>query len=329
VPDALLVEPAEAAGRVGGGAARAGAFACKMVTLSRVLYNPELPWLDNAVLFWAWESVVHHVYFLVLFVQRQLSETWSSGELWRLNMEKECAFFSNLFGGNPTLCAESTMTLFSGIWFGTPRPSADQLNWIGRIVTNYQHSEAMIHSLICLSGLLLIAKLSDATAKHQRVAGWLKWSFFASLFFETWTMCVPYLVLFGWAWSGVTPSPRSSLADTLAAMGQDPFLDGVQMGAALITMFWVSVTVLILDAWAMFRAWQYAMDGRDTLALNVALYGGLSAALLVYLHDFFESNEKGFTEPTIAVRSLDLLHGLFGNDSRSMLTVSRAAGTSI
>ncbi len=69
---------------------------------------------------------------------------------------------------------------------------------------------------------------------------------------------------------------------------QDLYLDVAQMGAAPITVSWVSVAVLILDACAMLRAWQFAMDGRDTLALNVAIYGGLSAAPLVYLQDLFK-----------------------------------------
>mmetsp|Transcript_2700 Transcript_2700/g.8140 ORF Transcript_2700/g.8140 Transcript_2700/m.8140 type:complete len:303 (-) Transcript_2700:112-1020(-) len=297
-----------------------------MVTLSRAFYNPELGWLSNCAMFWAWESVVHHLYFIVLFLQRQASETWNTGELWRLNMEKECAFFSKLFGGDATLCAESTMTLFSGLWFNTGTPTPEQLNWVGRIVTNYQHSEATIHFIICITGLLLIARLSDETKDRgaEAVPGWLRWSFFAALFFETWTMCVPYLLLFGWAWAAMMP-PQSAIASTVEAMGGSPYLDGVQMGASLITMFWVSVLVLILDAWAMFRAWQFAMGGKDTFVLNTALFGGMTAAFAFYAGDFFNDGGRGANgHATLATITLDALHGLFGNDGNiSMLDLAR------
>jgi hypothetical protein len=49
---------------------------------------------------------------------------------------------------------------------------------------------------------------------------------------------------------------------------QDLYLDVVQMSTAAITVSWVSVAVLILDAWAMLRAWQFAIGGRDTLAFK-------------------------------------------------------------
>ncbi len=58
------------------------------------------------------------------------------------------------------------------------------------------------------------------------------------------------------------------------------------MGAAPITVSWVSVAVLLLDALAMLCAWQFAVNGWGTLTFNVALYGGLSAAPLVYLDLF-------------------------------------------
>ena len=54
------------------------------------------------------------------------------------------------------------------------------------------------------------------------------------------------------------------------------------MGAAPITVSWVSMAVLLLVALAMLSAWPFAVNGWGTLTLNVALYGGLSAAPLVY-----------------------------------------------
>ncbi len=296
---------------------------------SRLFYNPDVGWAGNCIMFWAWESIFHHLYFIVLFVQRQFSDTWATGELWRLNMEKECAFFSDLFGGDRTLCAESTMTLFSGIWFNTDKPSDNQKNWVGRMVTNYQHSEATIHFLICILGFLVCAYLSTVKKPtndaHSVVPGWIRWGFFFSLFFETWTMCVPYLVLFGWAWDAITPNPRNPIVDNLASMGSDPYMDGIQMGASLITMFWVSVVVLILDAWAMFRAWQFAMGWKDTLFMNVALYGGCTAFFLYFLQDFFSQEGRGSgDQATFAVKTLDALHALFGHDGNvSMMDVAK------
>lgn len=37
--------------------------------LDRLFYNPDLDWHTNAVIWWAWESIVHHMYFIVLFVR--------------------------------------------------------------------------------------------------------------------------------------------------------------------------------------------------------------------------------------------------------------------
>lgn len=298
--------------------------------VSRMFYNPDLGWMPNCVLFWAWESIFHHLYFIVLFLQRQVSDTWATGELWRLNMEKECGFFSQLFGGDPTLCAESTMTLFSGIWFSTPNPTNAQLNWVGRLVTNFQHSEATIHFCICIFGLLLCSELAKCRDTNQALdaPAFLRWGFFLALFFETWTMCVPYLVLFGWAWDAVIANPDGShnaIVDTLTAMGKDPYSDGIVMGASLITMFWVSVIVLILDAWAMYRAWQFAMKTKSNWIIDLALFGGCTAAFMFYLQDFFTEGSRGSAGvATLSTRTLDALHGFFGGEGNvSMLDVAR------
>jgi len=36
--------------------------------LGQLFYNPNLDWHANAVIWWTWESIVHHMYFIVLFV---------------------------------------------------------------------------------------------------------------------------------------------------------------------------------------------------------------------------------------------------------------------
>lgn len=299
--------------------------------LGNLFYNPDLDWSGNTVIFWCWESIIHHLYFIVLFVQRQFSETWESGELWRLNMEKECGFFANLFGGDARLCADSTMTLFSGIWFETPNPTGKQKNWIGRMVTNYQHSEATIHFLICIFGLIVVFKLAGVSKAKKNsplsdgvsaTPAWLRWALFLVLFLETWIMCVPYLFLFGWAWVGVIP-PKNPIVDTMASFGSEPYMDGIQMGASLITMFWVSVVVLILDAWAMFRTWQFAMGNKDNFLLNTFIFGGSTAAFTYYAMDFFSEGGRGMAgEATLATRTLDALHGLFGGDHTSMVDIA-------
>ena len=69
------------------------------------------------------------------------------------------------------------------------------------------------------------------------------------------------------------------------------------MGAAPITVSWVSMAVLFLDALAMLSAWPFAVNGWGTLTLNVALYGGLSAAPLVYI-DLFLFYIKVFRRAT-------------------------------
>ena len=58
-------------------------------------WNSALPYKGNNIIWWSWESVIHHMYFLVLFVQRQFSPTDAA---WKLNLEKECGFMQKLFG---------------------------------------------------------------------------------------------------------------------------------------------------------------------------------------------------------------------------------------
>mmetsp|Transcript_529 Transcript_529/g.709 ORF Transcript_529/g.709 Transcript_529/m.709 type:complete len:262 (-) Transcript_529:376-1161(-) len=243
----------------------------------------------------------------------------------RLNMEKECAFFSNLFGGDARLCADSTMTLFSGIWFDTDKPTPEQKNWVGRMVTNFQHSEAILHFTIVIFGLIMVFYLAFQN-KNVKAPALIRWIFFAALFFETYTMCWPYLFLFGWAWDGVTPNPRNTIVDTLVSLGsEDPYMDGIQMGASLITMFWVSVIVLILDGWAMYRAGEYAMGrSMSSLMLQWLIYGVTTSYFFYYANEFFKPGARGSEgTATLATQTLDWLHGLYGNEGHiSMLDVA-------
>jgi len=298
---------------------------------SRILYNEDLSYEMNVIMFWAWESIIHHMYFAVLFVQRQFSETWSLGkeQLWKLNMEKECAFFSQLFGGDPSQCAYASITLFTGLWFDTATPTESAKAWIGRVITNYQHTEASIHFLIILTGFAIVAMLSGKEKADDKgiytVPGWLRWLFFLALYFETLIMCFPYLALFYWAWDAA--SSGQPIVQTMQSFGSNNnlYVDGIQMGASLITMLWVSIIVLILDGWATWRAGQFAMGKRPFLE---ATYIGITiAAFLHYANEFFAKGGRGTNgEVTFAVWTLDGLHALFGDDDTSMIVIAKEQG---
>ena len=173
-----------------------------MVVLSNIFSNPHVSHKTNSMMWWAWESIVHHLYFVFLWVQRQFSQKWELGdsELWKLNMEKECDFFENLFGGDKKLCAEGTIKTFAGLWFRTDKPVESQLVWIGRVIANYQQCEAVAHLLIIILGFVIVAILSEEKSDRygDAVPAWIRWSFFLTLLFEVFAMCVPYSGLFTW-----------------------------------------------------------------------------------------------------------------------------------
>jgi hypothetical protein len=101
------------------------------------------------------------------------------------------------------------------------------------------------------------------------------------------------------------------------------------MGAALITMFWVSVAVLILDAWAMLRAWQFAIKaGTRSRFSHRALRRGCRPRRWYTCKIKFLQEQRKRVHGTHHRGALaQCLHGLLGNDSLSMLTVSRTVGT--
>eukprot|EP00924_Labyrinthula_sp_SR-Ha-C_P008172 snap_masked-scaffold_11-processed-gene-5.21-mRNA-1 protein AED:0.29 eAED:0.32 QI:0/0/0/1/1/1/2/0/242 len=238
-------------------------------------------------------------------------------------MEKECGFFKLLFGGDDKFCAEATSSLFAGLWFRKPSPNGDHLQWIGRLITNYQHSEATIHFLIVFLGLGIVYYLSSPTPQKVKVPAKLRWLFFFALYFETVTMCVPYLFLFAWAWSPFTgQNGTEDFHNSLVTFIQnlDPgegvqkgsFTLGVQFGAALITMFWVSVLVLILDGVAMWKAWKFAWDGREQTMWTAVVYGGTIAFLVS------ATGRGGVEGASLTEIATDALHHLFGEDYTPM-----------
>lgn len=280
----------------------------------------------NSMIFWAWESIIHHMYFIVLFVQRQFSDKWEQKLLWKVNMEKECNFFSLLFGGDASFCAEATSSLFAGLWFRVDKPNGDHLNWIGRLITNYQHNEAIFHFTIVIFGLIIVAQLGSVTKKTKEVAagvsGFVRWVFFCSMAFEVYTMCVPYLFLFAWVWTPFVESPKNGLVDFIESFNQnDSFLTGIQFGAALITMFWVSVVVLILDMLALIYAWNFARNGKSNLILSSSLWAIFGSAIVALMIEFFSPTGRGGTkngEISYTEIVCDMLHHMYGGDKTSM-----------
>lgn len=241
-------------------------------------------------------------------------------------MEKECEFFKLLFGGNSAFCADSSSSIFAGLWFRTPTPNSKQLNWIGRLITNYQHSEAVIHFAIVILGFVIVYYLGSITKKTKGVScgvpGWIRWGFFISLFIEVYTMCVPYMFLFAWAWLPFIQLEKGPLVTFVENLDDnDSFLKGIQLGAALITMFWVSVVVLILDTWATVKAWNFAVNGKDAFFAS-SVINGVCLAFTAYLWiDFFDEEGRGNAKDGSFHFSEfigDTLHSLFGNDHTSM-----------
>lgn len=297
--------------------------------LSHFFYNPNLSFASNSILWWTWESIIHHMYFIILFLQRQFSDKWATRQLYKVNMEKECEFFSLLFGGNSKFCAEATSSLFAGLWFRTPNPGKSHLDWIGRLITNYQHSEAVIHFMICFFGAIIVLYLGTITKKTKvtgaGVPALFRWCFFVSLAFETYTMCVPYLFLFSWVWTPFIQNPKDGLVEYIESFNsEDKFLGGVQFGAALITMFWVSVVVLVLDGWATIKAWEFARNGNSNIVLSSSLVGSSGLILVLFMVEFFSPvGRAGASADTTSYTELacDALHHMVGGDSTPMRTL--------
>jgi hypothetical protein len=225
-------------------------------------WNKVLPYKANNLLWWMWESVIHHMYFFVLFVMRQFSPT---DVAWKLNLEKECGFMQKLFGMQERVtahCAEGSMMLFAGIWFDTAKPSEDQLNWIGRTVMNFQHCEGIIHLWIILAGLAIIFILGRHTDKNTRwqdlpVPLWLRYSFFLAMLIETWSMCVPYMVLFTWSVNAFKDKHPVLAEIQKMEVSEDPFYDGANLGFAHMCFLWVSLLCIIFDGLALHKAFLF------------------------------------------------------------------------
>lgn len=230
--------------------------------LTRYLWNDDLNRLNANVLWWAWESVIHHMYFEVLFIMRQFAEQDESS-LWTLNMEKEAESFASAFSGNTTVLAKQAGALAAGMWAGTPNPQPKDLNFMGRLITNFQHSEGIIHTWIIISGLLMIYKFGQCRTDEdvkRNISTPLRWSMFLALFIETWTMCAPYLIIFEWMWKPFRlENPRfgGAMSKTISDFGEQPFMDGFFIGAMLMAFLFVSIIVLILDGWAYHKFYQF------------------------------------------------------------------------
>eukprot|EP00937_MAST-01D_sp_MAST-1D-sp2_P000176 g176.t1 len=259
---------------------------------------------------WVWESVLHHLYFLVLFVQRQCS---NQSVPWKLNLEKECEFFQLIGGGDPMQCAEQSMTLFAGLWFNTSDPTEAELNWIGRLVMNYQHCEAIFHTGIIVTGLLYIVYFArndrGKDGKAAAVPAWLRWAFFFFMFVETWLMCVPYLFLFDWAWKGFKYSPANPIVEKIKAIGNDEFRDGVYIGGMMMSFLLASVACIVLDGIALWKSWFHARNMDADIDIKT-LYCFLApaAAFYVFHQDFGEATGQRGER---AERVVNGLHGLF------------------
>lgn len=242
-------------------------------------------------LWWSWESVIHHMYFLVLFVMRQFSETPTG---WKLNLEKECLSFVTIFGGDATgarNCAERSMLLYGGLWFKTPDPTEEELMWVGRMVINYQHSEGIFHLWICLTGAY-VAYLYACAGKPDDanvpvIPYWVKWSNFLAMYVEVWIMCVPYLFVFWWPFAeGFAYEPRHGVLARVAATSDDPFIDGIHLGAVMLAFLVVSILVLYLDFKAMCCFWN-SLHGNDLpLFVTVSIYAIPSAIFAAIYMDF-------------------------------------------
>ena len=111
----------------------------------------------------------------------------------------------------------------------------------------------------------------------------------------------------------------------------DDFLKGIQLGAALITFTWVSHVVLLLDMIALFKAWWFAMNGSDTILINVLFWGVTSALVGSFYVEFWGPHGRGYfaDENNFSTRVLDGLHHLFGTDQTPMAQLVNVSTTSL
>lgn len=212
----------------------------------------------STITWWSWESILHHLYFIVLFYQRKLAPMEKVN--WKVGLEKECAFYVNLFGGKADQCAQMNAITFAGLWHNVDNPDDNQKLTVGHLIMSFQNFEAVIHHAICIFGLALVYRVWA----EKKVPAFVSWGLFLSLFFETWTMCVPYMVLFDWELRAFSYEPRNPLVEVVKAVGpelgdSDAFLDGFYLGGSVISFWWVSLVVLFLDGLATYRAWQFAV----------------------------------------------------------------------
>jgi hypothetical protein len=266
-------------------------------------------------LWWSWESVIHHMYFLVLFVMRQFSETPTG---WKLNLEKECLSFVTIFGGDETgarNCAERSMLLFGGLWFKTPDPTEEELMWVGRMVINYQHSEGIFHFWICLTGVYIAycyacaGKPDDANV--PTIPYWARWSAFLSMYVEVWIMCVPYLFVFWWPFGeGFAYEPRHGVLEKVAATSDDPFIDGIHLGAVMLSFLVVSIWVLYLDFKAMCNFWNNLHGDDVPLFVTITIYAIPSAIFAALYFDFHSVPPGGGIDGFGGPLSLSVFGGL-------------------
>jgi hypothetical protein len=253
-------------------------------------WNDVLPYKANNLLWWSWESVIHHMYFFVLFVQRQFSPT---DVAWKLNLEKECGFMAKLFGMEERVtyhCAEGSMMLFAGIWFDEEKPTDEHLNWIGRTVMNFQHCEGIIHAWIIVSGLAIIFILGRHTKAGTNwedlpVPLWLRYSFFLSMLIETWAMCVPYMVLFTWSVNAFRIKHPVLAEIQKIEYAEDPFYDGANLGFAHMSFLWVSLLCIIFDGLALHKAFLFIPSIPGQM-LTFLLWVVPSAVFYYLLEDF-------------------------------------------
>jgi len=264
-------------------------------------------------LWWAWESVVHHMYFLVLFIMRQFEPQAAT---WKLNLLNECFSYVAIVGGNKhqaEQCAERSMLLFGGLWFKTPDPTDEELDWVGRMVLNYQHSEGIFHFWIIVTGLYIIYKYGQAGSIENKpeISMTVRWSMFLALYVETWIMCVPYLFVFWWPFSeGFQYEPQHGVLKRVVAVTDDPFLDGVHLGAVMMVFLVVSIWVLYLDYKAMHIAWNNLYGQSVPLFVTFTIYAIPSAVFAALFMDFHSVPPAGGIEAFGGPLSVAIFGGL-------------------
>jgi len=211
------------------------------------------------------------------------------------------------------------MTLFAGLWFNTGNPSEKQLEWIGRLVMNYQHCESIFHTGIIVFGLLYVLCMGCASGKSKGscVPFFIRWTFFFFMFVETVLMCIPYLFLFYWAWGAFKYSPRNPIVSTIENVGDDKFLDGVYIGGMMISFLFTSVVCLVLDGAALWKSWFHARNTPVQLDfITIVVFVGPCLAFAYFYYDFTAGESTVATggvegRGKMAQQLVDSLYNLF------------------